>query len=68
MKQLNLSPLQLELLKIYAMNHSEEDLLEIKKMLGQYFAKKLRKTGLARLLAIVKIENLPIDRAIFRDR
>lgn len=41
--QSKLSPLQLELLKIYAMQHSEEDLLEIKKMLGRYFAKKLRK-------------------------
>jgi len=38
-----LSPLQLELLKLYSMEHSEEDLLEIKKMLGKYFAKKLRR-------------------------
>ena len=38
-----LSPLQLELLKIYSFNPEEEDLLEIKRMLGQYFAKKLRK-------------------------
>lgn len=37
-----LSPLQLELLKLYSMNHTEEDLFEIKKMLGRYFAKKLR--------------------------
>ena len=37
-----LSPLQLELLKIYAMQHSEEDLIAIKKMLGRYFANKLR--------------------------
>ena len=37
-----LSPLQLELLKLYSMNHTEEDLLEIKKMLGRYFAKRLR--------------------------
>jgi len=37
-----LSPLQLELLKIYSMNHTEEDLLEIKRMLGRYFARKLR--------------------------
>lgn len=37
-----LSPLQLELLKLYSMGHSDEDLLEIKKMLGRYFAKKLR--------------------------
>lgn len=39
----NLNPLQLELLKIYAMQHSEEDLIAIKKMLGRYFAQKLRK-------------------------
>jgi len=38
-----LSPLQLELLKMYSMNHTEEDLLEIKRMLGRYFAKKLRR-------------------------
>ena len=43
MVQSKLSPLQLELLKIYAMEHNEEDLLEIKKILGQYFANKLRK-------------------------
>lgn len=38
-----LSPLQLELLKIYSFNPEEEDLIEIKRMLGQYFAKKLRR-------------------------
>jgi len=37
-----LSPLQLELLKLYSMGYSEEDVLEIKKILGRYFAKKLR--------------------------
>lgn len=43
MTQTKLNPLQLELLKIYAMNPSEEDLLAIKTMLGRYFAQKLRK-------------------------
>ena len=43
MTQHKLNPLQLELLKIYAMNPSEEDLLAIKAMLGRYFAQKLRK-------------------------
>lgn len=42
MTQSKLNPLQLELLKVYAMEHDEEDLLAIKKMLGRYFAKKLR--------------------------
>ena len=42
MTQSKLNPLQLELLKIYAMEHDEEDLLAIKKMLGRYFAKKIR--------------------------
>ena len=42
MTQRKFTPLQLELLKLYAMDHSEEDLLAIKKMLGQYFAKQLR--------------------------
>jgi len=36
-----LSTLQLELLKVYSFNPSEEDLLEIKQMLAQYFADKL---------------------------
>ena len=34
------SNLQLELLKIYAMKISEQDLLEIRRVLGQYFADK----------------------------
>lgn len=37
----NLSSLQLEILKLYSFNPSEEDLLEIKRMLGKYFADKL---------------------------
>jgi len=36
-----LSELQLELLKVYAFNPTNEDLLEIKTMLAQYFANKL---------------------------
>jgi len=36
-----LSTLQLELLKVYSFNPSEEDLLEIKEMLAKYFADKL---------------------------
>ena len=36
-----LSELQLELLKIYSFNPSNEDLLEIKQMLAKYFAKQL---------------------------
>lgn len=35
-----LSNLQLELLKIYARNVSEQDLVQIKLILGQYFADK----------------------------
>ena len=38
-----LSPLQLELLKIYSFDPSKEDLLQIKKLLAQYFADKLVK-------------------------
>jgi hypothetical protein len=38
-----LSPLQLELLKVYSFNPSEEELLEIKSYLGKFFAKKLEK-------------------------
>ena len=34
------SPMQLELLKLYARNISEEDLVAIKELLAQYFAKK----------------------------
>jgi len=36
-----LSKLQLELLKIYSFNPTNEDLLHIKSMLGKYFANKL---------------------------
>lgn len=36
-----LSTLQLELLRVYSYNPSEEDLLEIKEMLAKYFADKL---------------------------
>lgn len=36
-----LSELQLELLKIYSFNPSNEDLIQIKKILGNYFASKL---------------------------
>lgn len=36
-----LSPLQLELLKVYSFQPTEEDLLAIKKLLAGYFAKKL---------------------------
>lgn len=39
----NLSSLQLEILKLYSFNPSDEDLLEIKRMLGGYFAYKLTK-------------------------
>lgn len=38
-----LSPLQLELLKIYSFKPSEADLLEIKRLLANYFAEKLIK-------------------------
>ena len=36
-----LSPLQLELLKVYSFHPTEEELLQIKQFLGQLFAKKL---------------------------
>lgn len=36
-----LNALQLELLKVYALQPSEEDLLAIKKMLAGYFSNKL---------------------------
>ena len=36
-----LSNFQLELLKIYSFNPSNEDLQEIKTMLGKYFSQKL---------------------------
>ena len=38
-----LSSLQLELLKVYSFNPTEEELLEIKSYLGKLFAKKLVK-------------------------
>jgi len=38
-----LSPLQLELLKIYSFKPSEADLLEIKRLLSNYFAEQLIK-------------------------
>ena len=38
-----LSPLQLELLKIYSFQHTEEDLIAIKKILANYFSQKLLK-------------------------
>ncbi len=36
-----LTSLQLELLKVYSFNPSNQDLLEVKSLLGNYFAKKL---------------------------
>lgn len=43
-----LSPLQLELLKVYSFNPTEEELLEIKSYLGKFFAKRLSENvGLA---------------------
>lgn len=41
MRAKRLSELQLELLKIYSFNPTEEDLIHIKTMLGKYFANKL---------------------------
>ncbi len=38
-----LSPLQLELLKVYSFHPTEEELLEIKSYLGKFFAKRLTK-------------------------
>jgi hypothetical protein len=38
-----LSPIQLELLKVYSFQPSEEDLVAIKGLLANYFAKKLVK-------------------------
>ena len=38
-----LSNLQLELLKIYSFNISEDQLLEIKSLLSKYFANKITK-------------------------
>lgn len=36
-----LSPLQLELLKVYSFQPSQEDLLAVKQMLANYFSDKL---------------------------
>lgn len=36
-----LSSLQLELLKVYALEPSQEEMEDIQRMLGQYFGKKL---------------------------
>lgn len=36
-----LSPLQLELLKLYAFNPSERELLDVKRMLADYFGDRL---------------------------
>ncbi len=36
-----LTPLQLELLKVYALHPSEEDLLAVKRLLAEYFSGKL---------------------------
>jgi len=38
-----LTPLQLELLKIYSFSPTEEELLEVRKMLAEFFADRLRK-------------------------
>ena len=40
-KSKNFTPLQLELLKLYANNPTEEELNDIKTLIGQYYAKKL---------------------------
>ena len=37
-----LTELQFELLKIYSFNQSAEDLIQIKKILARYFARKLK--------------------------
>ncbi|MDX2246247.1 MAG: hypothetical protein SF052_05705 [Bacteroidia bacterium] len=39
-----LSSLQLELLRIYSFNPTEEELSEIKKFLGKFFARRLSKS------------------------
>ncbi len=43
MQAQKLSPLQLELLKVYAFDPKEEDLIAIKKLMAQYFGDKLRR-------------------------
>jgi hypothetical protein len=40
-KSKNFTPLQLELLKLYANNPTEDELNDIKTLIGQYYAKKL---------------------------
>lgn len=48
LKSKKLSELQLELLKIYSFNPTKADLIEIKKILANYFADKLiKKVGTA---------------------
>ncbi|WP_262248396.1 hypothetical protein [Parapedobacter soli] len=42
MQAQKLSPLQLELLKVYSFQPKEEDLMAIKRLMAQYFADKLR--------------------------
>ncbi len=49
-----LSTLQLELLRVYSYDPSEEDLLEIKEMLAKYFADKL----VANVNAAIKEKNI----------
>lgn len=39
-QQIGMSNVQLELLKLYANNVSEQELFEIRKLLGGYFAQK----------------------------
>ncbi|MBK8055126.1 MAG: hypothetical protein IPK35_18090 [Saprospiraceae bacterium] len=40
-KSKNFTPLQLELLKLYANNPPEEELMDIKRLIEQYYSKKL---------------------------
>ncbi len=42
MENHKLNSLQLELLKVYSFEPKEEDLLAIKKLMAQYFSKKLQ--------------------------
>ena len=37
-----MTKLQLELLKVYSFEPSEEDLIAVKRILGRYFAQRLR--------------------------
>ncbi|MEZ4771921.1 MAG: hypothetical protein R3D00_01985 [Bacteroidia bacterium] len=39
-----LSPLQLELLRVYSFNPTEEELHEVKKILGKFFARRLTRS------------------------